>query len=112
MSLNANMVKNVMKIRAYGKPFYASDLGMNGGEICGLSVHSYIMPTGNTKTIMVPIDTWGGDRIFKECKVKEWRYNPSPSAYLRSIWEQEFAKAVKDAKEVLAAAAALGIEGF
>lgn len=111
MSLNANMVKNVMKIRAYGKPFYASDLGMNGGEINGLSLHCYIEPTGNTRKVMVPIDCWGGDRIFKECEVKEWRYNLNPSGYLREVWEQEFAKAVKDAKEVLAAAQALGIEG-
>lgn len=112
MSFNANIVKNVMKVRAYGKPFYASDLGMNGGEINALRLYCYIEPTGNTKTVMVPIDTWGGSRIFKECEVKEWCYNYSPSPYLRGIWEDEFAKAVKNAKEVLAAAAALGIEGF
>lgn len=112
MNMTPNMVKNILKISAYGKPFYASDLGLNGGEINGLSCNRYIKPTGHTKTVMVQIDTWGGDRIYKECTVKEWKYSGDEDRWMREALQERFIQAVQDAKEILAAAAELGIGGF
>ena len=112
MSMTPNMVKNILKISAYGKPFYASDLGLNGGEISGLACNNYIKHTGHTKTVMVQIDTWGGDRIYKECKAKEWEYRGDENRWMREALQERFIKAVQDAKEILAAAAELGIGGF
>ena len=107
-----NNIKNAMKVRAYGKPFYASDLGLNGGEIRGLQANSFIKPTGNTKTIMVPIDTWGNDRIFKECKVKEWIWRRSYLDWEREWQEEVLVQAVKEAKELLNFVNEIGVKNL
>lgn len=109
---------NAMKVRAYDKPFYASDLGLNGGEINGLRVNGYIKPTGNTRKVMVPIDVWGGDRIFKECEIKEWIWCRSDREWERAWQNEVLIQAVREAKELLELVSgmgickSLGIEGF
>lgn len=60
----ANSLKDV--------PFYADDYGMNGGMIQALSMYEFIKPTGNTKEVFVPIDTWGGT-IYKKVDAREWK---------------------------------------
>lgn len=109
--MTAGQMKNMMKIAAYGKPFYASDLGMNGGEINALTINCFIVPTGKTRKVMVPIDRWGGDRIFKEVTIKEWEFNPRNAGRWPDVWQYAIGKAIKDAQDILAAARALGIEG-
>lgn len=109
--MTTSMVKNILKINTYGKPFYASDLGLSGGEINGLSYNHYIKPTGRTKTVMVQIDTWGNDRIYKECEVKEWQYSDKENVWRSEILRKYSIQAVQEAKEILAFAAELGIEG-
>lgn len=112
-----NNIINAMKVRAYGKPFYASDLGLNGGEINGLQINSYIKPTGNTRKVMVPIDRWNGDRIFKECEVKEWVWCRSDREWEREWQNEVLIQAVREAKELLdfvnemGILKSLGIEG-
>jgi hypothetical protein len=109
MSISANCLKNSLAVRAYGKPFYASDLGLKGGEITGLLYHGFIKPTGNTKKEMIPIDCWSGDDIYREVEVKEWvccEDNP----YLAEIREHELNNLVKQAKAILNWAKELGIE--
>lgn len=117
MSYSAHHILNAMKARAYGKPFYASDLGFNGGEMNGLRINNFVKPTGRTKTVMVQIDTWGGKRIFKECEVKEWVWCRSNKEWER-VWQNEaIIKAIRDAKallelvEKIGVVKALGIEG-
>lgn len=114
MSMSANCLMNSLVVRAHGKPFYASDLGLNGGEINGLSINRYIKATGNTKTVMVPIDTWHGDRIFKECKVKEWEYcgDAYGEGWLAEMQERELRKMIIKAQKILELAAQLGIGAF
>ena len=114
MSMSANCLMNSLVVRAHGKPFYASDLGLNGGEISGLSLNHYIKATGNTKTVMVPIDTWHGDRIFKECKVEEWEYcgDACGESWLAEMQERELRKMITKAQKILELAAQLGIGAF
>lgn len=113
-----NNIVNAMKVRAYGKPFYASDLGLNGGEINALKFGCYIKPTGNTRKVMVPIDMWGGDRIFKECEVKEWVWCRSNREWERVEQNEVLIQAVTKARELLelvhemGACKSLGVEGF
>ena len=117
LNYSFNNIINAMKVRAYGKPFYASDLGLNGGEINGLRANSYIKATGNTRKVMVPIDRWGGDRIFKECEVKEWIWCRSDREWEREWQNEVLIQAVREAKELLdfvnemGVLKSLGIEG-
>lgn len=67
--MNARTFLNYMNIRISGRTtFYASDFGLNGGEINGLVVNGLIRPTGQTKNVMIPID-WN---IYKKVSAKEW----------------------------------------
>lgn len=111
MNYSTHNILNALKARAHGKPFYASELGFNGGEMNGLSLNSFVKPTGNTKTILVSITTWNGSRIFKECEVKEWVWCCSDYDWERAWQNEAIIKAVKDAKALLAIAESLGIEG-
>lgn len=69
--MNVNVVKNAVKVAMYGKPFYAEDLGLNGGNINGLCYSGLIEPTGKTKKVWVEIY----DDIAKKCEVQEWVAN-------------------------------------
>jgi len=111
MSMSANCLMNSLVVRAHGKPFYASDLGLNGGEINGLKLNNYIKATGNTTTVMVLISTWNGDRIFKECKVKEWEYcgDADGNSWLAEMQERELHRLIVKAQKILELAAQLGI---
>ena len=53
----------------YGKPFYAEELGLNGGQIGSLSCAGVIRPTGNTKKSYYDLD----DTHARICHVKEWK---------------------------------------
>lgn len=103
-------IANALKARAYGKPFYASDLGFNGGEMNGLHLNGFVKPTGNTRKVMVPIDRWGGDRIFKECEVKEWVWCRSERSEWERAWQDNvIIDAIEQAKALLETAQELGV---
>ena len=53
----------------YGKPFYAEELNLNGGQISALSCARVIRPTGNSKKSYYDLD----DTHARICHVKEWR---------------------------------------
>ena len=52
-----------------GKPFYAEELHLNGGQICSLICAGVIRPTGNSKKSYYDID----DTHARICRAKEWK---------------------------------------
>lgn len=111
MMTSMNCYKNALKARAYGKPFYAADLGLNGGEINGLSLNQFIKPTGNIKTAIVPAGTdKHGNRLLREVTIKEWiycneRWGTADLAFwgetMKATQERELAEYAELAKEFL-----------
>ena len=111
VNYTSNNIKNALMVRAYGKPFYASDLGLNGGEIRGLSANQFIRKTGNSKDVDITLETWGGCKLIKTVEVYEWRMT-TPRAEWERCWQKEaIDQAIKDAKILLRCAAELGYEG-
>lgn len=51
-------------------PFYASDLGLNGGQIEALSMWGIIRPTGNKKEYTIPHPF--NDSMLIKCQSREW----------------------------------------
>ena len=51
--------------------FFASELGLNSGEINSLKAHGYIAPTG--RKIEGFIHTYGDN--YKKVEIKEWKVN-------------------------------------
>ena len=52
-----------------GVPFYAEEVGLNGGQINALALRHYIEPTGNTKERYVEV----GDGLYRKVEVQEWK---------------------------------------
>lgn len=52
-------------------PFYAEDYEMNGGMIKALSWYELIKPTGNTREVFIPMNTFYDVR-YKRVEVQEW----------------------------------------
>ena len=103
--MTANTLMGYTKALNYGKPFYATELGLNGGTIVAMAHHNYIRRTGNTKVYMVNLY----DDVYKKVSVYEWKLVVSKDAYYNN-WcknqiEQEYnkAKAFVDAFEELKA---------
>lgn len=66
---NNKVIVNYFRILASGKKtFYASDLGLNGGQINGLSYWNFIKKTGNTKEEWIDVD----ENTRKRVCVYEW----------------------------------------
>lgn len=52
--------------------FWASDFGIKGSEMVGLSYLSVIKETGVTKEVDIVLEAWDDTKIVKTVKVKEW----------------------------------------
>ena len=53
--------------------FWASDFGINGNEMVGLSYLPIIKETGVTKEVDIVLKTWSdGKKVIKTIEVKEW----------------------------------------
>lgn len=100
-----NVLANYLRARTYNKPFYAEDLGLNGGQINGLRINGLIEPTGNTREVDLVLDTWGdGEKLIKTVKIKEWRCvneKEMMSPYRLDLLEKDIQEAVTMAKEIL-----------
>lgn len=106
-----NLYKNALRAHVYGKPFYASDLGLNGGEINGLRLNFFIEPTGNTRKVTIPMGyDRRGNAILREVTAKEWRPSGAGSFWLRKLQVKELREYVKIAREFLQFAERMGIE--
>ncbi len=98
MNYTINFYKVMLKItnQNLNKPFYASDLGLNGGEINSLNCAGCITPTGKRKEIFYPIDSYG--ELYRKDEVLEWRFKPSFLEY----FAHHVAKMREDVETVLA----------
>lgn len=99
-----NVLTNYLRARTYNKPFYAEDLGLNGGQINGLRINGLIEPTGNTKEVDLVLDTWSDGKLIKTVKVKEWRCvneKEMMSPYHLNLLQKDIQEAVTMAKEIL-----------
>jgi hypothetical protein len=53
--------------------FWASDFGIKGHEMVGLSyLFDIVKPTGVTKEVDIILESWDDKKIIKTVKVKEW----------------------------------------
>ena len=52
--------------------FWASDFGIKGSEMVGLSYLSVIKDTGVTKEVEFEVERWNGDQIIKKGTVIQW----------------------------------------
>lgn len=59
----------------HNKPFYASELGLNGGITNALATWGFIKPTGNEREEFIPISTWD-EGLYKRVEVYEWEVSP------------------------------------
>lgn len=64
-------IKKLLTKGENGK-FWASDFGIKGSEMVGLSYLSVIKETGVTKEVDIVIDAWDNTKVVKTVKVKEW----------------------------------------
>lgn len=99
-----NVLANYLHARAYNKPFYAVDLGLNGGQINALSVNGLIEPTGNIKEVDLILKTWSDEKFVKTVKVKEWRCvneKEMMSPYRFNLLNKDIQEAVTLARNIL-----------
>lgn len=99
-----NVLANYLHARAYNKPFYAVDLGLNGGQINALSVNGLIEPTGNIKEVDLILKTWSDEKFVKTVKVKEWRCvneKEMMSPYCFNLLNKDIQEAVTLARNIL-----------
>lgn len=99
-----NVLANYLHARAHNKPFYAEDLGLNGGQINGLRINGLIEPTGNTKEVELVLKTWSDEKFVKTVKVKEWKCvneKEMMSPYRLNLLQKDIQEAVTMAKEIL-----------
>lgn len=99
-----NVLANYLHARAYNKPFYAEDLGLNGGQINGLRINGLIEPTGNTKEVELVLKTWSDEKFVKTVKVKEWKCvneKEMMSPYRLNLLQKDIREAVTMATEIL-----------
>ena len=66
--MTTNTLMGYIRALNYGKPFYATELGLDGGTIAAMAHHNYIRRTGNTKEYMVNLY----DDVYKKVSVYEW----------------------------------------
>lgn len=98
-----NVIANYFQARAYNKPFYAVDLGLNGGQINALSVNGLIEPTGNTTEVDLVLKTWSDEKFVKTVKVKEWRCIDAKmmSSYRLKLLQDDIQEAVTTAMKIV-----------
>ena len=52
--------------------FWASDFGIKGSEMVGLSYLSVIKDTGLRKEVEFTVEKWNGDKVIKKGTVIQW----------------------------------------
>lgn len=95
------IILNYIKNGNADKPFYASDLGLNGAQIQCLRFgdsddFQFIVPTGNTKEVF--IDT-GYNNNYKKVSAKEWKVNIHHWAYAVDDFYRQLSKTINKRKE-------------
>ena len=95
------IILNYIKNGNADKPFYASDLGLNGAQIQCLRFgdsddFQFIVPTGNIKEIF--IDT-GYNNNYKKVSVKEWKVNIHHWAYGADEFYRQLSETINKRKE-------------
>lgn len=95
------IILNYIKNGDADKPFYASDLGLNGAQIHCLRFgdsddFQFIVPTGNTKEIF--IYTGYGDN-YKKVSAKEWKVNIHHWAYAVDDFYRQLSEIINKRKE-------------
>ena len=95
------IILNYIKNGNTDKPFYASDLGLNGAQIQCLRFgdsddFQFIVPTGNTKEIF--IYTGHGDN-YKKVSAKEWKVNIHHWAYAVDDFYRQLSEIINKRKE-------------
>jgi hypothetical protein len=96
-------IKGFAKVMAHGTtPFYASELGLNGGTIGALSYYRVIAPTGNTKEVTFP-HPYDDNRLIKST-VCEWvlRKDRSEYRFFYDWFIEDLHRVIKDMRETLA----------
>lgn len=71
-NISENTLNALVRVTEYGKPFYASELGLDGGTINALRTAGFITPTGETKSELVNIY----DDMYKKIEVSQWKIYP------------------------------------
>lgn len=77
--ISISTIENLNKVITevgFGKTFYASDVGLSGGAMAGLSRHGLIKPTGRTKETWYQVD----DETMKKGEIKEWMLANEPAS--------------------------------
>ena len=99
MNYTINFYKVMLKLagRDLTTPFYASDYGLNGGEINSLKGGCAIVPTGETKDVFVPVDYYG-EELYRKCEVMEWKFD----SWFLENFPRTLAKMREDVDYVLA----------
>ena len=91
--MTANILMGYTKAMNRGKPFYAVELGLDGGTITAMSHRKWIRKTGNTKECMVNLY----DDVYKKVYIYEWEFVVSNDTqynnWRKSQIEREYTKA-------------------
>ena len=95
------IILNYIKNGNADKPFYASDLGLNGAQIQCLRFgdsddFQFIVPTGNTKEIFIYT---GYVDNYKNFSAKEWKVNIHHWAYAVDDFYRQFSEIINKRKE-------------
>ena len=95
------IILNYIKNGNADKPFYASDLGLNGAQIQCLRFgdsddFQFIVPTGNTKEVF--IDT-GYNNNYKKVSAKEWKVDIHHWAYAVDDFYHQLSETINKRKE-------------
>ena len=95
------IILNYIKNGNADKPFYASDLGLNGAQIQCLRFgdsddFQFIVPTGNTKEIFIYT---GYDDNYKKVSAKEWKVNIHHWAYAVDDFYRQLSEIINKRKE-------------
>ena len=95
------IILNYIKNGNADKPFYASDLGLNGAQIQCLRFgdsddFKFIVGTGNTKEVLIDV---GYNNIYKKVSAKEWKINIHHWAYGADEFYCQLSETINKRKE-------------
>ena len=99
------IILNYIKNGNADKPFYASELGLNGAQIQCLRFgdsddFQFIVPTGNTKEVFIDL---GYNNNYKKISVKEWRVDIHHWAYGADEFYRQLSETINKRKEATVA---------
>ena len=95
------IILNYIKNGNADKPFYASDLGLNGAQIQCLCFgdsdgFQFIVPTGNTKEVFIDL---GYNNNYKKVSVKEWKVDIHYWGYTVDGFYHQLSETINKRKE-------------